>query len=111
MFAIARSDAGAVWDLLRVPAWHSDAACKEHRELDWFPGSGDDIVAPMTVCAGCLVREECLAAALARNEPDGIWGGLTTRERRRQRRKSLSPLVVTGCSFIPKAWSSWQSWP
>ncbi|HEY1324318.1 MAG TPA: WhiB family transcriptional regulator [Streptosporangiaceae bacterium] len=43
------------------------------------------------VCAGCPVREACLAYAMAAGEPYGIWGGLTEDERRalrRQRRAS-----------------------
>lgn len=34
------------------------------------------------ICAGCAVREECLAAALDRHESYGIWGGLNEFERR-----------------------------
>lgn len=34
------------------------------------------------ICAGCLVRDECLRAALDRHESYGIWGGLNEFERR-----------------------------
>ena len=37
------------------------------------------------ICAGCLVREACLAAGMA--EEHGIWGGLTPRERHVLRRE------------------------
>lgn len=37
------------------------------------------------ICAGCPVREACLAAGMA--EKHGVWGGLTSRERRVLRRK------------------------
>ena len=37
------------------------------------------------ICAGCAVREACLAAGMA--EEHGIWGGLTPRERRVLRRE------------------------
>ncbi|MFG3051403.1 WhiB family transcriptional regulator [Kitasatospora sp. NPDC048239] len=33
------------------------------------------------ICAGCPVRTMCLADALERKEPAGIFGGLTERER------------------------------
>ncbi|MFE7559052.1 WhiB family transcriptional regulator [Kitasatospora sp. NPDC057500] len=33
------------------------------------------------ICAGCPVRTMCLADALKRKEPSGIFGGLTARER------------------------------
>jgi len=32
-------------------------------------------------CAGCRLRTPCLMAALDRQEPHGIWGGLTPSER------------------------------
>lgn len=35
------------------------------------------------VCKGCPVRQDCLKFALAHNMRYGIWGGMTTRERRR----------------------------
>ncbi|GAB2722361.1 WhiB family transcriptional regulator [Kitasatospora kifunensis] len=35
------------------------------------------------ICAGCPVRDACLAGALERRERFGIWAGLTTQERRR----------------------------
>ncbi len=34
------------------------------------------------ICSGCMVREECLRAALDRHESYGIWGGLNEFERR-----------------------------
>ncbi|MDQ1511262.1 MAG: WhiB family transcriptional regulator, redox-sensing transcriptional regulator [Actinomycetota bacterium] len=36
-----------------------------------------------TICAECIVRQECLEFALRVHEPHGIWGGLTEAERRR----------------------------
>lgn len=35
------------------------------------------------VCRGCDVRDECLVEALRNNERDGVWGGMTARDRRR----------------------------
>lgn len=46
------------------------------------PGRGAPKEAKL-VCAGCNVKAECLAYALRNNERDGIWGGLTDRERRK----------------------------
>jgi hypothetical protein len=71
-------------DMIEPPAWHADAACKEHPELNWVPGRGDDTTAPKAVCDGCLVAAECRAWAL-RQVPDlyGVWGGLTRRQRLR----------------------------
>lgn len=33
------------------------------------------------ICAECPVEAECLAGALERREPDGVWGGMTAKER------------------------------
>lgn len=40
-----------------------------------------------TVCAGCPVKEICLATALENKERYGMWGGLTPIERRRIERR------------------------
>lgn len=66
--------------LLRPPAWHADAACKEHPEISFFPAPGRTAEAQQArqVCAGCLVRTECFEAA----DEHGIWGGTSARERR-----------------------------
>ncbi|GAA4869780.1 WhiB family transcriptional regulator [Kitasatospora terrestris] len=39
------------------------------------------------VCASCLVKDRCLALALKRGEPHGVFGGLTADERARLRKK------------------------
>ena len=67
-----------------VPSWHDDAACASIDPELWFPevGAAASTGAARAVCAACPVRTECLTAALERGEQHGIWGGLTTRERR-----------------------------
>lgn len=73
----------ALVDLLARPSWHADAACREHPELSFFPERGEPVHEQRAVCSRCLVRVECLAAALDRGyiEP-GMWGGTSSRERR-----------------------------
>ncbi len=34
------------------------------------------------ICANCPVMTQCLTWALSVGEPNGVWGGLTTAERR-----------------------------
>jgi len=69
------------------PAWHADAACREHPELSWFPAPGEDLAAAKAVCESCLVVAECRSWSLAQGpELQGIWGGLSGQERRRRRR-------------------------
>lgn len=41
----------------------------------FFSRRKDDTEAAIWLCQGCPVRPECLAGALERREPEGIWGG------------------------------------
>ena len=70
--------------LIARAEWHRDPLCREHPEIDWFPEVGEDRRPAKAICARCPVREQCLAAGI--DNPDGIWGGLGWRERRRLRR-------------------------
>lgn len=64
--------------------WHNDANCVGLDTSLFFyernePKKREQARA---VCAGCLVREECLNFALTNNIIDGMWGGKSGRERR-----------------------------
>jgi WhiB family redox-sensing transcriptional regulator len=68
----------------RVPRlpWAAHAAGKGHEPEDWMDDRpGRPTAAARAVCAACPVGAACLAHALAYDEPWGVWGGLTTRER------------------------------
>ncbi|SFP11012.1 WhiB family transcriptional regulator, redox-sensing transcriptional regulator [Amycolatopsis arida] len=41
----------------------------------WFAESPAELERAKQLCADCPVREACLAGALARREPWGVWGG------------------------------------
>lgn len=41
----------------------------------WFSERRADLERAKAMCAGCPIRRECLAAALQRHEPWGVWGG------------------------------------
>jgi hypothetical protein len=61
-------------------------ACAEHPRRTWFDGRYT--ASAKLICAGCLVRAECLDWALSQPEnPIGTWGGTTEAERRPLRRK------------------------
>ena len=79
---------------IRASSWESRAACRG-AESAWFtpPITGESPSerrvrerAAKQICARCPVRVECLDYALRVNEPFGIWGGLSERERRRLKR-------------------------
>jgi WhiB family redox-sensing transcriptional regulator len=64
-------------DLLRRPDWHHRAACAGQVELMYSEHVGK----AKALCKKCPVRPRCLADALARHEPAGVWGGFTAAER------------------------------
>jgi WhiB family redox-sensing transcriptional regulator len=41
----------------------------------WFAESPADVEFAKSLCRACPVREACLAGALERREPWGVWGG------------------------------------
>ncbi|MGV0791574.1 WhiB family transcriptional regulator [Mycolicibacterium sp. XJ1819] len=41
----------------------------------WFAENPAELERAKALCAGCPIRRECLAAALDRQEPWGVWGG------------------------------------
>ncbi len=69
------------------------AACTDHDPELFFPlgelgrpgpqpKRDPEVERARAVCAGCPLREPCLQGALERQEAFGIWGGLTSKERR-----------------------------
>jgi WhiB family redox-sensing transcriptional regulator len=62
-------------------SWRELALCREVDPELFFPEKGEPGTDAKKVCARCEVRTDCLAEALHRREPYGIWGGLSTRER------------------------------
>jgi WhiB family redox-sensing transcriptional regulator len=53
----------------------SDIPCQESDAELWFAESPADVEFAKTLCGACPVRIECLAGALNRAEPWGVWGG------------------------------------
>ncbi|HVC25407.1 MAG TPA: WhiB family transcriptional regulator [Acidimicrobiales bacterium] len=72
-------------------SWRQRAACRGLDPDIFYPVSDEDAEEAKAICASCPVHQLCLEHALVHRERDGVWGGLTERERRRalrQRRKS-----------------------
>ncbi len=51
-----------------------DLPCTENPEL-FFAESPQDVEQAKEMCRGCRARLACLAGALERGEPWGVWGG------------------------------------
>ena len=49
--------------------------CRAYDAELWFAESPADVELAKSLCTGCPVRTECLAGALERREPWGVWGG------------------------------------
>ena len=52
----------------------AELPCRDDPEL-FFAESPDDVEFAKSLCRSCAVRTACLAGALARAEPWGVWGG------------------------------------
>ncbi|MDI3330395.1 MAG: WhiB family transcriptional regulator [Micrococcus sp.] len=70
-------------------AWQIDALCAQTDPEAFFPEKGGSTRDAKKVCSACTVRSECLEYALGNDERFGIWGGLSERERRRLRKRSV----------------------
>lgn len=67
------------------PDWRESANCRGINPDLFFPERGELVHEAKAVCAGCVVREECLEDAQLHKERFGVWGGMTERERRKLR--------------------------
>jgi WhiB family redox-sensing transcriptional regulator len=71
--------------------WEDRALCAEIDPELFFPdGQGTRPDNARRICAACEVRAECLAYAVEHPELEGVWGGLTERERRPLRQLRLA---------------------
>ncbi|GGL09009.1 hypothetical protein Sme01_12370 [Sphaerisporangium melleum] len=52
----------------------ADIPCRTDPDL-WFAESPEDVEFAKTLCGGCPIQKACLARALERGEPWGVWGG------------------------------------
>lgn len=68
--------------LPRQTTWVDRAACAGKDPATWFiVEKTANYAAARQVCRRCPVRSECLEWALAANETEGFWGGLSPVER------------------------------
>jgi WhiB family transcriptional regulator, redox-sensing transcriptional regulator len=92
-------------ELLEQPAadtrrrWSVHALCVTTDPEIFFPPTDNLAAEARAICAQCPVRRNCLAYAIAADEPFGIWGGLEPQERRtlrrRLQRREIGPTAAT----------------
>jgi WhiB family redox-sensing transcriptional regulator len=82
-------------DVSRLPGpqcekweWQLRGSCRRadtdlffHPEGERGPSRSNREAAAKAICAGCPVLRQCRDAALAAQEPYGVWGGLSEHER------------------------------
>jgi WhiB family redox-sensing transcriptional regulator len=89
------------------PAAVPQLPCSSDPEL-FFADSPQDVLRAKALCHVCPVRSACLAGALQRGEPYGVWGGalflggaVIAGKRPRGRPRRSAPVVrgeiVAGC--------------
>ena len=67
--------------------WQHYALCGEVGGDVFFPAKGESCGPAKRICRACGVREPCLEYALGRDGLQGVWGGMSERERRRLKRQ------------------------
>ena len=68
--------------MARDQEWQEAAACRRTPVELFFPLAEQEADDAKEVCQTCLVKEPCLEFAIEAGERFGVWGGLTSQERR-----------------------------
>src|ERR1041384_250307 len=61
--------------LRAVRSAKSELPCRTFDPDLWFADAPAELELAKSLCAECPVRTECLAGAIERGEPWGVWGG------------------------------------
>jgi WhiB family redox-sensing transcriptional regulator len=61
--------------LAGAPASDVDLPCRTANADLWFAERPEDLGEAQALCRSCPIRRQCLAGALSRREPWGVWGG------------------------------------
>lgn len=63
-----------MFDLIEAPV-RTDLPCWAFDPELFFAESPADVEFAKAICVDCPIKAECLAGALERREPWGVWGG------------------------------------
>jgi WhiB family redox-sensing transcriptional regulator len=61
--------------LAAAPATDAPLPCGSDNADLWFAERPDQLGRAQALCRECPIRRQCLAGALERREPWGVWGG------------------------------------
>ena len=77
--------------------------------MEFVPRAGRDVADALDICAGCLVRDDCLAYGRQRGET-GVWGGQLLKSprppapsARRRRQADLDALAAQAAGWRRQA--------
>lgn len=74
--------------------WKEHGACRETTPKVMFPEDGGGVARAKLFCARCDVVEPCREYALASGVDYGVWGNMSERQRRHERRRRKIALAV-----------------
>ena len=74
-YGVPPVDAGATDPFDAAPVAGPNLPCRSSNPDLWFAETPTDLEVAKRLCGSCPVRSACLAGALARHEPWGVWGG------------------------------------
>jgi len=74
VYAAAPQASGRRWSASRRAQTAADLPCTDDPKV-FFAESPDEVETAKALCRGCPARAACLAGALGRREPWGVWGG------------------------------------
>jgi WhiB family redox-sensing transcriptional regulator len=66
-------DLGSVLAVAEVPEY--ELPCRTDEADLWFAERPEQVGRAQALCQECPIRNQCLAGALIRREPWGVWGG------------------------------------
>ena len=83
-----RSPAEGMNPHILIPTpWMDNAACADADPDLFFVDVGESADEAKAICSRCPVQTDCLDFALASHERFGIWGGMSSRQRRVEARR------------------------
>ncbi len=73
--SLLEPDRGLAGLLDAAPLAGPDVPCQANNPDMWFAETPTELERAKALCTTCPVRAQCLAGALERHEPWGVWGG------------------------------------
>lgn len=68
--------------------WEEYVPCKEVGPQEMYPASeSKQLKVAQRICSMCPAQAECLTIAIAMDEPFGVWGGTSEKQRAEMKKK------------------------